>query len=789
MRRVKRVKVWAYAGCCLAAIPGAALAQETQESDAQTNTTRAGEPVGASAEREPETSSGVTEIIVTAQFREQRLQDTPIAITALSGELLEARGQTNLTDIGKTAPNVTIQSSQVAYGNSAAIAIRGVGQYDNHFAVEPGVGIYIDDVYYPTLYGAQLDLLDLDRVEVLRGPQGTLAGKNSIGGAIRLFTKQPTGSGGGFAEATVGSFDRIDLRAGVDIPLVENTLAMRLSGVFKHTNGFMDRVDFKCRNPDAAVPTVSATGDCVIGQEGGQDFKGLRAALAWTPNDRLTVDLMGDIYNDQSQPNAAKLVAVRPTSPNAPQLTPFLDTAKYETYSTYQSQRGYGYSGTTNLDGYGISARIGYDLSDFLSVTSITAYRKYDAFYEIDLDGTAFGLVTEIVEPAFGQFSQEIRLSGDLAEGLLDFTAGGYYYSSESTYGGYIEINNQAIVPPATPGFALANFIQDDEIDSESKSAFLTVGIHPFEGLNVNLGGRYTDESKDLTFIRREAVTFQPLAPLNGQVGEFARDRFDYRVAVDYRFNPSLLVYGSIATGFKGGGVNPRPYRAEQVVPFGPETLTAYELGLKSDLFDRMVRLNLSAFINKYEDIQLNITNGVGIYAAPAIVPVNAGDADVKGLEAEATIRPTDALTLDGSISYLDFEYVDLLPAIVASGIQPDFITPFTPEWKWSVGAQYDAPIAPDQTISPRVDVSYQSEIYANAINSPNSLAPGYTLANARLIYRHEDLGITATAAVNNVFDKYYFLSRYDNLYNAVGTTLASIGRPREFMFTLKYDF
>jgi len=783
------LKPWLLAGGCLLALPVAAQTPATPNPASEpVNTTEAQANNGQQSGPAPSAPT-VEDIVVTAQFRSQRLQDTPIAITAISGQLLAARGQMNLVDIGKTAPNVTIQTSIAPYGNSAAIAIRGVGQYDNHFAVEPGVGVYIDEVYYPTLYGAQLDLLDLDRVEVLRGPQGTLAGKNSIGGAIRLFSKEAAGSGTGFVEGTVGSFNRIEGRAGADIALVPDTLALRVAGVYKHTQGFLKRIDYKCRNPTANVPTLSPSSGCVIGREGGQDFKGLRASLGWTPTDRLSIDLNGDVYNDQADPNPSKLVATRPGSPNAALLTPFLQSGKYETYSSYQSQRGYGYGGETSLTGYGLSGRIRYKLDDDFSLTSITAYRSYDGFFDLDLDGTSYGLVTEKIEPAFNQFSQELRLNGKFADGLVDFTAGGFYYRSKSTYGGYIEINGPITVPPAVPGAALANFTQDDRINSRSKSAFLTLGVHPFDGFNINLGGRYTDESKYLRFVRRVAATFVPQAPLDGVEGRYKGDRFDYRVAVDYRFNPELLIYGSIATGFKGGGVNPRPYRAEQVVPFGQERLTAYELGFKSDLFDRAVRLNVSAFVNQYKGVQLNITSGTGIFAPPAIIPVNAGDANMKGVELETTIRPVDGLVLDGSASYLYFRYKNLLPGVLASGIRPGFITPFTPVWKWSAGAQYDLPLAAAQTLSPRVDVSYQSQTFGNAINAATNRVSGYTLANARLIYRHKDRGVTATFSVNNLFNKYYFTSRYDNLYQAVGTNLATIGRPREFMFTLKYDF
>jgi iron complex outermembrane receptor protein len=196
------------------------------------------------------------DILVTAQFRSQRLQDTPIAITALGAAALEERGFTRLTDITNSAPNVVMKPSGSVFGPAATLFIRGVGQMDSSFAVDPGVGLYVDDVYRGITFGSLIDLLDLDRVEILRGPQGTLAGKNSIGGAVKLFTKLPQGDGSGYVEATTGSRNRIDVRAAADISLVEDTLFARVSGVTRHRDGYMTRLDYNCTHPTSTqAPT------------------------------------------------------------------------------------------------------------------------------------------------------------------------------------------------------------------------------------------------------------------------------------------------------------------------------------------------------------------------------------------------------------------------------------------------------------------------------------------------------------------------------------------------------
>ena len=724
------------------------------------------------------------EIVVTAQFRTQRLQDTPIAITALNAAMLEARNQTSLTDIAAAAPNVTIRPSTNAYGSTAAIVIRGVGQFDNHFAYEPGVGLYIDDVYFPTVYGAQLDLLDLDRVEILRGPQGTLAGKNSIGGAVKLYSQRPRGDGNGFVEATAGSFDRVDFRASVDIPIIEDKAALRLAGVYKTRDGFVDRIDYGCRFPASGIPAQnSAGGNCRLGQLGGQDFKGLRGSLGLDPTERLNVLIIADWSRDRSDPSAAVISAVLPTAPGAvasgQDLTQFLNAGRYESYSTFADpQRSLFLGSRNNFDGWGGSAQLTYELTDRANLTSITAYRKYNADYGLDLDGTPLGLVTQDFALSFRSFSQELRLSGSAFDSLLDYTVGGFYFDTRGSYGTIIDF----IFPPNTV------YKGSDDITSDSKSAFAHLELHPLEAFTLSGGLRYTSENKDYTFGRVSLLTLPfPLGALNGREFSYSADRWDYRISADYRWSPGLMTYGTVSTGFKGGGINPRPFFVEQVVPFNPETLTAFEIGTKINTSNRAATINISAFVNKYKDIQL-ILNRQFRGTFPAAVPINAGRAEMKGIELETTLKPLAGLLIDGSVSYLDFDYKSLFPDAIASGISFDMLAPFTSKWKASGGIQYS--IETDVgTIIPRFDYAYQSSYWSNAANRATNRTPGYGIGNARLTWRHPDEKLEISASVTNVFDKYYSVADYDNPYSIVGIAQATLGRPREWAGSIKYRF
>lgn len=228
--------------------------------------------------------AGVGEIVVTAQFRAQNLQDTPIAITAISGDMLEARSQTNIAEVAGQAPSVTLRAGNANFGPSLAASIRGIGQHDFNPALEPGVGMYVDDVYYPTLTGSIFDLLDLERVEILRGPQGTLAGRNSIGGAIKLYSRRPTGSNSGTLSATYGSGNRVDLRASADVAIMQG-VDVRLSGVSKRQDGYVERLDFGCVHPQGSAlnPAVGgipaqmpAGSDCVVGKDGNVNYQAVR---------------------------------------------------------------------------------------------------------------------------------------------------------------------------------------------------------------------------------------------------------------------------------------------------------------------------------------------------------------------------------------------------------------------------------------------------------------------------------------------------------------------------------
>lgn len=806
-----------------------------------------------SAEPANPASNQVEEIVVTAQFREQNLQKTPLAITAVSGAMLEARSETNIAQVANQAPSVTLKPQGPSFGPSLAASIRGVGQYDFNPAFEPGVGLYVDDVYYPTLTGSIFDLLDVDRVEILRGPQGTLAGKNSIGGAVKLYSKRPTGSNTGYVSATYGSRNRVDLRGAADFALADG-LDARIAGVAKRQGGYVKSYDFGCVfpaggpatfvdnngntspvNPAGGIPALqSKQAGCLRDKEGDIDYKATRGQLRYHPDDKLDINVIGDYTKDNHHVAGAVLldrsVNGARVSPNfvdkTTDINPYGGTIPYDVrfvcgrycnYANYYAPVDYStgaagafastggvraatsYPGRSDYAGWGVSGEIEYKFSDQAHFTSISSYRSYHTLFDNDDDLSPLAHTNNTNNVHFWAFTEEARLSGQALNDAVEYTLGGFYLKQKSIAAADVDIRYSG----------LPEFSNNDPVRAHTKAAFLHLAWKPLPKLTVTGGVRYTADFKAYTFSRRSPdgsplPAGTPIAVLDGVTGVYdgsnAR-RVDWRANVQYELTPLISIYAQASTGFKGGGISPRPFNAKQVLPFGPETLTSYEVGWKSDLWDRRIRFNVAGYYSKYHDIQIALTNctaivGVG-FGVPCSLTVNAGDADIKGFEAETSIRPFGGLLIDGSVSLVDFDYKKFATyGAVSVGGPTNLRGPqfgnypvYTPRWKWSIGTQYRFDLGSHGTITPRVDLSYQSEIFTSAVNaSTNRIAP-YTLGNGRITWANDGGGLEVSMEVTNLFNKYYFLTQLDFVSQGAGLVSAQPGRPREWALTIKKKF
>ena len=743
-------------------------------------------------ETRQEEAAGLADIVVTAQYRAQNVQQTPLAITAVNAELLEARSQTNVIDVAAQAPNVTLRAGG-GQGGTMSATIRGVGQTDYSLALEPGVGIYIDDVYLATMAGQLINLVDIDRIEVARGPQGTLSGKNSIGGSIKIYSKVPAGSNTGYVSATYGTDNRMTVRGAADFALAPD-LFVRLSGIGHTVDGFVDRIDYRCSHPAAIdVPTAvrKGGGDCRLGTLGGQEYLVGSADILYRPSDVFELRFRGDYTKDSSEGQAVvQSVAQQPQNglPGVPGYdSRFVTLGSYVNYSTYCSPTDGGYciDPLSQSTGGGLSLQAKLDLSDSMSLTSITAWRKQKTLFSLDVDGSPFTESQQYMEIDFRQLTQEVRLNGNFGD-FAEYTIGGFYLDTKGK-------DREHIDAPIFPDFSFnppipTNLYTNDRTQAHTEAGFAHLVVHPLAGLTVTGGLRYTREYKHHDYDRGvgQAAT--------GKAETYRGSRWDYRVAVDYQFTPQLMAYAQTATGFKGGGPNPRPIALIELEPgspyrtFKPETLTSYEAGVKTTFLDRRVRLNIAGFISKYKDMQIQANNcpdpDTGAFNF-CFAQLNAGDATIKGLEFETLMQPLPGLTIDGSLSYLYFQYTRVNPL---TGFTKSNVAPNSPDWKWSFGIQYEIPVG-SGTLTPRFDGSYQAPSFSYGNNAPSTRIPSFSVFNARLTYRAEAGAWEASLQATNLFDKYYILNHFDQQANLLGYTAAQVAPPRRVALTLKYNF
>ncbi|HET7812723.1 MAG TPA: TonB-dependent receptor [Steroidobacteraceae bacterium] len=782
--------------------------------------------------QQAEQSDALEEITVTAQFRSQNLQETPLAITAVTGDMLEARSQTSIYEVAAQAPSVFLAPQAQANGSGLIAYIRGVGQTDFNYALEPGVGLYVDDVYYPTLTGSLLDLLDLDRVEVLRGPQGTLAGRNSIGGAIKLFSRVPTGSGGNVS-VTYGSYDRTEFRGSGDFTLAEDKLFLRIAGVSKNRDGYVDRMDYGCTHPGSGVPTLRLSDGCRLGTLGGISYTAARASLRWVASDKVELTVIGDVTNDNSDAGADVLRRAVQTSPstdpryvwiddgnpntvptipydcrfvpyganscdpNAPN-DPYLSYATFVDATAPTNQRPFKpvvVPPVQTLNQYGFSANLDINFSETTSLKSITSWRKYTSDWAQDVDGSPAASQQLLQTLSHWAWTEELRLNSSIGE-AFDYTVGAFYMDQDGTLKARVDLN-----------YAGIDFIHGpDPTPSTSQALFAQGTWHATDKLDVTAGVRYTEDEKDYTYHRHNpdgtlpvpptgfpfAPTQPPnavLAGLDSTSAHFESDQFDWRFVVDYQWTDDIMTYIQASTGYKGGGINPRPFFVSQELSFDPETLTTYEVGFKSTFMENRIRLNMAAFFNKYEDIILRLNQcpqSPPGQQTPCQLPANVGKADVKGVELEANMLLGAGFSADVALSYLDFKYTET--NFAQTNIPTSYITPFTPEEKGSLGLQWHDDFDNGHALTIRADVNYQSQVYGDAFNNPYNRIPAYGVTNVRMTWAGPDAKWQASIEALNVTDKLYYLATNDYSASA-GSSSYSPGLPRTYALTVKRSF
>jgi iron complex outermembrane receptor protein len=583
---------------------------------------------------------GLQDIVVTAQRRTERLQDVPIAVSALSADALTEANVRSLQDLSASVPGF-VATSSAGYGG-APLSIRGVGGANgggNFFADEP-VATYIDGVYVGRLSVSTSDIVDLDSIQVLRGPQGTLYGRNSTAGAVLIGTARPTADFAGRGEASLNSLGNWRVEGAVSGPLAGPNVLGRVAAAYSRRDGYGENV--------------------LTGREvgRGRDIT-VRGALRFTPTDNTTIDLIVEHVDQKSQPALIRVAQITGGTADSPFVPrPDLRTVMKDNLYEFDEDT-FNRIKTT-------SATLLVEVSgDAVELNSVTSFRRFTVLGQADADNTAPGAQTGGPLRAFNaadlrntQFTQELRVSSADNGGPISATGGVFFIHEDNNVDQFRIYNTSAYFGLGTN----ATFVAHQELDSVA--AFGDVSLEVASGLTLRGGARYSYETK--TFDVTQQVTairggFSP--PLNRTVAagftiaapplfrsnaDF--NNFSVRAVVDYKVTPDVLLYASYSEGFKSGGFN-----AFGLSPaFEPETITAYEAGFKSELFSRVLRLNMSAFRYDYNNLQVRVpvpSGGVNIQ--------NAATAKVEGVELEATLVPVQGLRLGATGSYLDARFTE----------------------------------------------------------------------------------------------------------------------------------
>lgn len=709
------------------------------------------------------------EIVVTARRTSENLQKVPISITAFSSAMLERQNILNISEISKSTPSLKISQGR---GSSSEmfVYIRGVGQNDEFITADPGVGIYVDDIYMARSQGALLKLNDIERIEVLRGPQGTLYGKNTVGGAIKVVSKKPGSDFEYDADLTYGSYDQIDGRLAVNIPLSGEKLAVRLSGATINRDGFTKN-DF--------------TGN----QLGGASVLTGKMQLRFQSEENVELIFSVDGTRDRSTVNMSNVVGVN----NAASLVGLVDLAlsldgfgPLDSFlvipdgdvRTVQSD---GREGSI-MDVWGSSLRASFNLGD-VAVKSITSYRETKQNIEFDVDNTPSTILHSLFDLDQSQFSQELQFSGSNFKDQLDWLVGLYYFDEKNNGTSHVEIFStfRGTIFPIEHPLSNISFIRDFQTDTKSYAAFFQ-GIYRInDKLRATVGGRYTHEVKDVSLAVLNLFTNEATFDSNGFTNK-SFDNFSPKLGLDYDVSEEVMLYASMAKGFKSGGFNGRGGIAGKLQPYNPEKVWSYESGIKSRWYDDKLQLNAAGFYMSYTDIQLSLLAAFeGNQLVQAIT--NAGKAHIYGLEMELKARPLENLNLFGSLGLIEAAYDEYKDATGADFSDREFQD--TPKFTFSVGANYMVPLDGKGFLNIGVDYARQSKTFLEVTNSPALIQNAYGQLAARIAYESENGKYQLAIIGKNLTDS-TIMTTGATLEDPFGMALGWFGAPRTFSMQFK---
>jgi iron complex outermembrane receptor protein len=730
----------------------------------------------------------LSEVIVTARKVQENLQETPIAITAFSGGALLERQVFNTNTLDQVVPNLQFADNAPLAGNnsSSQVFIRGIGQTDPTSTVDPGVGLYIDDVYIGNAVGGTMTLRDIESVQVLRGPQGTLFGRNTIGGAILMTTTQPGDELGGTARVGIGSDSLIDGFVAIDAPF-SDALKSRFSVGLRKQDGYVVR-------PDGT-------------DLGDSDTYTAIAKFVWTPSERVRGALTFD-YTEADENGTPLVFATINESATFPRVAssdagcpgfafpqPTVPMIQDDRCANDLQNRGpYGNNGSlplsSTLENYGGALNLAFDLSDTLVLKSISSYRSIAWGGVRDADNTPLTILHTIYDVDGSQWSQELQLTRqtDSLTGVI----GLYYFNQDSEDIVTVELN------PPPPGVQRDS--DNNKVDNKSWAAFTQWTYDFSERLALTAGGRYSEDEKAAFPDQFDFATPNvKQVPVQWYSDTFTS--FTPSASLSYKWSDGAMTYASYAEGFKGGGWNSHfnavlnQAQVDALLKFEQEEAETIELGFKLDLAGNTLRLNGAVFTADYTDMQVTYRGPIfPPPTPPGVAPflTNAGKASIDGAELEMTWAPSADWTVEASLGYLDATIDELNPApllILPAELVVGNVLPFAPEWQGHLGLAYSAR-ANGLVITPRVDVSYQDTTFFDASNTREiAQLDDVTAVNASLVFGRDDGPWRVTLGVNNATDEVYPVAGNSSLTTGSGYAEIAFARPREYFATLNYDF
>ncbi len=743
------------------------------------------------------------QIVVTAQRREQNLQEVPVAVTAFNATELDEAGIVTLADIEKSSPNTQMRESRGTNSTLTAF-IRGIGQQDPLWGFEPGIGIYIDDVYIARPQAAVLDVYDVERIEVLRGPQGTLYGKNTIGGAVKYVTRQLSGEPSAKIKVAAGDYGQQDISVSGQVPLIEDRLFAGGAVASFQRDGY--GTQFKGYDATSGAFTRTA-------ENYNKDVLSARVSLRWLASDQLSFTLAADRTEDDSNNRCGSRFDTNTVAaPNGEFFSPV--------GSVFDSQCGMTEQSMVETEGYSFTAN--YDVSDDLSIKYVFASREGATDTRIDFDGTP---LDSFEVPAIYRDEQDSHeLQFNYSANSYNLVGGIFYYEGNAA-GGFDALFGQFSTGVLT-GSQFNNGVFGD-VDTESTSLYLNGDFSLTDRLNLVLGARYTNDEKAASVNRHFIITSNSVVGTVGQgssitFGDPANDtllavRTDYdksltnddwseispSIKLSYTLADNVMLYGGWSSGFKSGGFDMRADDAANPISregYDPETVDTFELGVKSELLDNRLRLNLTAFQSDFEDMQVTVQAPAPGLAVFSSTVVNAGESEIDGLEAEATAQLTEGLSAKLVLGYMNAEFITVQDAQFGNVAEPyddgngNIVAPWemqnAPNWNGQLGLNYRTDLGQYGSLVLNTAVSFRDD--TRMFDQVASILdqPSYSLWDAGATWYSANGQWTAALHLKNIGDEIYRTGGYNFPATAGEDAIVGFyGAPRTWTFSLSSEF